>query len=69
MVCADKKPITNGKYVEYAPEDRNGGGCWGVKPANPAFKWLGLVNEFIPPHKELYEESRYTGDSAETHTL
>ena len=66
---AAKKPITGVKYVEYIEEDRNDAGTWGVKPTNPVLQWLGLVNEFIPPHKELYEESRYTGDSAETHTL
>ena len=66
---AAKKPITGVKYVEYIAEDRNDAGTWGVKPTNPVFKWLGLVNEFIPPHKELYEETAYTGDSAETHSL
>ena len=73
MVCADKKPITGNKYVEYQAEDRNGTGCWGVLQEDdltlPIFKWLGLVNEFIPPHKELYEETRYLGASTETHTL
>ena len=66
---AIKEPITGVKYVEYIAEDRNDSGTWGVIPTNPALVWLGLVNEFIPPHKELYEESWYTGDSAETHTL
>ena len=66
---AIKKPITGAKYVEYVAEDRNGSGTWGLKPANPALQWLGLVNEFIPPHKELYEETRYLGASTETHTL
>ena len=76
MVCAAKNPITGVKYVEYQAEDRNVAGCWGVLQEDdeivgglPIFKWLGLATEFIPPHKELYEETAYLGASDETHTL
>ena len=75
MVCGAKAPITGAKYVEYQAEDRNVGGCWGEllvadgPPVLPVFKWLGLATEFIPPQKELYEETAYLGDSAEEHTL
>ena len=79
MVCEDslKNPITGSKYVEYQAEDRNSAGCWGVLQENdltapdnlPVFKWLGLVNEFAPPQKEIYEETDYLGASGEQHTL
>lgn len=67
-----KVPITGAKYVEYAAEDKVGTGTWGVliPPDTPEkFLWLGLVNEFIPPHKELYEEHKYLGASGEEHSL
>jgi hypothetical protein len=64
-----KVPITGAKYVEYIAEDRNVDGTWGVLPTTPTFKWLGLVEEFIPPHKELYEEKDYLGACGETHKL
>ncbi|MCK4529329.1 hypothetical protein KAW18_18350 [candidate division WOR-3 bacterium] len=75
MTCAAKNPVTGVKYVEYQAEDRNVDGCWGVllaeagPPVLPIFKWLGLATEFIPPHKEIYEETAYLGASDETHTL
>jgi hypothetical protein len=64
-----KNPITGAKYVEYIAEDRNVDGTWGVTPTTPTFKWLGLVEEFVPPFKELYENKRYLGASGETHAL
>lgn len=73
MTCAAKNPITGVKYVEYQAEDRNVDGCWGVLQEDdltlPIFKWLGLATEFIPPHKEIYEETAYLGASTEDHTL
>ena len=78
MVCEAslKSPVTGVKYVEYQAEDRNGAGCWGVLQENdeitgglPIFKWLGLATEFVPPRKEIYEETAYLGASDEDHTL
>jgi len=65
-----KQPITGSKYVEYVAEDRvTDPDNWGVLPTTPTFVWLGLAEEFVPPHKEIYEEKKYLGASAETHTL
>lgn len=73
MACEAKSPISGTKYIEYQCEDRNGTGCWGVLQEDdltlPVFKWLGLATEFIPPQKEIYEETRYLGAHDEDHTL
>jgi len=73
MACEAKNPITGVKYVEYQAEDRNVDGCWGVLQEDdltlPIFKWLGLATEFVPPQKELYEETDYLGAATEEHTL